>query len=292
VVVGVVVTSPVDVVATVVDVVVTVVDGGEALCCAHAVRRMRPANAMRTVLTVAVLLVAACGSDAPTMRVAAVPTITTSAAAPVATTTTTRPAPTTTRAPRPIQITAPGSQAIVVRAAEYGATSATLTAYSRTASGWKLAHGPWPAFVGREGIAPPGEKREGDGRTPSGTYGFDFMFGIDENPGVRLPYRVITGPNIVWVEDSNSPNYNRWVDSNTEDIGNQSDNMYKPPYRYGVVVAYNTVERTPGLGSGIFLHISTGKPTAGCVSLPVDRLLRVLRWLDPASTPVIVINAG
>ena len=58
--------------------------------------------------------------------------------------------------------------------------------------------------------------------------------------------------------------------------------MYQTPvYDYGAVIAYNTA-RTPGLGSAIFLHVSTGAPTAGCVSLPVERLLEVLRWLDPA----------
>ena len=229
------------------------------------------------------------------MRVAEVATITTAAPTTTSTTraaTTTTRHPTTTRAPRPVSIAAPGTQAILVTATDYGDTSATLTAYTRVASGWKTTFGPWPVFVGREGMAPPGEKREGDGRTPSGTYGFDFIFGIDENPGVKFPYRVITGPNIVWVEDPNSPNYNRWVDANSEDIGNQSDSMYKPPYRFGVVVAYNTVERTPGLGSAIFLHITTGRPTAGCVSLPVDRLLQILRWLDPAASPVIVMRVA
>ena len=284
------------VVVATVEVVVDVVGGGDDFSCEQPATMSSSPSAIRryTVITVLVLLSSACGREAPTMRVAAVPTIT----APSTTTATTRPAtttsraPTTTRVPRPIQIAAPGSQAIVVTAADYGDTSGTLTAYSRTASGWKVAHGPWPVFVGRNGIAPPGAKREGDGRTPSGTYGFDFAFGIDDNPGVKLPYRVITGPNIVWVEDPNSPNYNRWVDANNEDIGNQSDSMYKPPYRFGVVVAYNTAERTPGLGSAIFLHITTGRPTAGCVSLPVDRLLTVMRWLDPAANPVIKLSVA
>ena len=33
------------------------------------------------------------------------------------------------------------------------------------------------------GVAPAGQKREGDGRTPSGVYGFDFMFGVNADPG-------------------------------------------------------------------------------------------------------------
>jgi len=46
----------------------------------------------------------------------------------------------------------------------------------------------------------------------------------------------------------------------------------------------------PGRGSGIFLHASTGRPTLGCVSLPVPQLVAVLRWLRPASKPLIVIG--
>ena len=62
-----------------------------------------------------------------------------------------------------------------------------------------------------------------------------------------------------------------------------------PPYDYGAVIAYNTA-RTPGLGSAIFLHVGTGGPTAGCVSLPVAELLKVLRWLNPKDHPTIAIT--
>ncbi|MBA3654201.1 MAG: L,D-transpeptidase family protein [Actinobacteria bacterium] len=251
------------------------------------------------VATVSALaLLAACTTArSPRFDLSSVATVTTRS------TTSTTDAPTTTRAtrattttakPRPpatVQLPAVrGDQAIVVTAATYGATTATVTAYQRVHDGFRAVFGPWAAYVGRKGIAPPGEKREGDGRTPSGSYGIDFMFGTQSNPGVKFPFRYISGPNIVWVEDSNSPNYNRWVDTSTDDAGNQPDNMNKPPYRYGAVIAYNTAERTPGLGSGIFLHVTHDSPTAGCVALPVGNLLKILRWLDPAASPAFVIG--
>jgi L,D-peptidoglycan transpeptidase YkuD (ErfK/YbiS/YcfS/YnhG family) len=62
-------------------------------------------------------------------------------------------------------------------------------------------------------------------------------------------------------------------------------------YDYGAVIAYNTA-RTPGLGSGIFLHVNIGIATAGCVILPMGELLRVLRWLDPARSPRIKMGTG
>jgi L,D-peptidoglycan transpeptidase YkuD (ErfK/YbiS/YcfS/YnhG family) len=181
-------------------------------------------------------------------------------------------------------------QVITVATGGYGTSYATLTGFERDGSGWRQVFGPWSAYVGRNGVAPYGEKREGDGRTPSGVYGFDFMFGISADPGTQFPYRRITGTNIVWDDDSSSANYNRWVDTDTGDAGVSPEPMYNAPsYNYGAVIAYNTA-RTPGMGSAIFLHVSHGSSTAGCVALPTDQLLALLRWLDPARSPVIAIG--
>jgi L,D-peptidoglycan transpeptidase YkuD (ErfK/YbiS/YcfS/YnhG family) len=250
----------------------------------------------------AVVLLGACGANAPTVKTAAVPTVsaapTTTITAPAAASTAVHPrASTPAPRARPRTVTVPqlarahGNQAIVVTTKKYGDTTATVTAYTRTSDGWRTTFGPWPGYVGAKGIAPSGEKREGDGRTPTGTFGFDFMFGVKDNPGVKYEFRRITGPNIVWVENPDSRFYNQWVDSNEHPEEADEDNMYKPGvYDYGAVIGYNTKERTPGLGSGIFLHVSHDRPTAGCVSLTVDKLLKILRWLDPAASPVIVIG--
>jgi len=183
---------------------------------------------------------------------------------------------------------------IVVSASAYGRTDASLTAYDRTAGGWVRRFGPWTARIGRNGFAPAGAKREGDGRTPSGTYGFSFFFGLDANPGVRFPYRPVNGPSIVWDDDPASANYNEWIDTRLASAGVRPEPMDNAPvYDYGAVIAYN-VARTPGLGSAIFFHVSDGGSTAGCVSLPVQELLEVLRWLDPSVGPQIRmgVNAG
>ena len=46
----------------------------------------------------------------------------------------------------------------------------------------------------------------------------------------------------------------------------------------------------PGAGSAIFVHADTGAPTAGCVALPRGDLDRLLHWLSPASSPLIVMG--
>ena len=183
-------------------------------------------------------------------------------------------------------------QVIVVRASGYGRSFATFTAYDRTDSGSVLRFGPWTARIGRNGFAPPGEKREGDGRAPSGTYGFSFFFGIQPNPGVSFPYRRVTSRSIVWDDDPASANYNQWIDTRVDEAGKSPEPMYAPPYYdYGAVIAYNT-SRTPGLGSAIFLHVSNGTSTAGCVALPQSELLDVLHWLNPSLNPRIRMGVG
>jgi L,D-peptidoglycan transpeptidase YkuD (ErfK/YbiS/YcfS/YnhG family) len=183
-----------------------------------------------------------------------------------------------------------GSQLITVTAPSYGATYATLTVYRLSGGRWRRVLGPWTARIGRNGFAPPGRKREGDGRTPSGTFGFGFFFGVLPNPGVRFRYRQ-SRPYDFWDDDPASPRYNEWVDQRRADPGLHPEPMDVSGYDYGAVIAYNTA-RTPGLGSGIFLHVNIGTATAGCVTLPMGELLRVLRWLDPARSPRIRMGVG
>ena len=182
------------------------------------------------------------------------------------------------------------TQLITVTAASYGTTYATLRVYRLSRGKWVEVFGPWTARVGYNGVARPGAKREGDGRTPSGTYGFSFFFGVDPNPGVSFSYRHAY-PYDYWDDDPASPRYNEWVNTRTQNAGAYPEPMHQvPAYDYAAVIAYNTA-RVPGRGSAIFLHVGTGTATAGCVSLPTSELLAVLRWLRPADNPRITITA-
>jgi L,D-peptidoglycan transpeptidase YkuD (ErfK/YbiS/YcfS/YnhG family) len=184
----------------------------------------------------------------------------------------------------------PSGQLVTVIAASYGATQAELTAYQWAGGQWRRVFGPWVAWIGRNGMAPPGAKREGDGRTPSGTFGFGFFFGVDPDPGVHFPYRRVHASD-VWDDDPSSPLYNEWVDDRYANPGAEPEPMDVSAYDYGAVIGYNTA-RTPGLGSAIFLHLNIGMPTAGCVTLPAGELLEILRWLNPAASPRITMGVG
>ena len=180
-------------------------------------------------------------------------------------------------------------QLITVKAASYGTTYATLRVYQMSGGHWVQVAGPWTARVGYNGVAKPGAKREGDGKTPSGTYGLSFFFGVQPLTGVYFPYRIASKYDY-WDDDPASPRYNLWVDARTANPGRNPEPMHQvPAYNYAAVIAYNTA-RVPGLGSAIFLHVGTGGATAGCVSLPASQLVKVLRWLRPAANPRINIT--
>jgi L,D-peptidoglycan transpeptidase YkuD (ErfK/YbiS/YcfS/YnhG family) len=189
--------------------------------------------------------------------------------------------------------TGSATQLVTVASLRSSSTTGMLRAWEKRGECWTQVAGPWSAWLGQRGISE--QKREGDRTTPSGAFGFHrTMFGVAPNPGVRYPYRqVVCGD--WWVEDSRSPYYNQFRHvrcGSRPPFRITSEDMSRSPaaYRHLAVIAYNTDPIVPGRGSGIFLHVSTGRPTLGCVSLPLPQLLTILRWLRPAREPLIVIG--
>ena len=95
-----------------------------------------------------------------------------------------------------------------------------------------------------------------------------------------------------WDEDVRSPAYNtfRHVACGVQPpFGGASEALWRisPQYRYFAAIEYNARPVVRGRGSAMFLHVSTGHATNGCVSLPEARLVRLLRWLRPSAAPVI-----
>ena len=186
-------------------------------------------------------------------------------------------------------------QLITVVAARRRSTLGSLRLWRRNAVCWRPVAGPWPAWLGERGVS--ANKREGDRTTPAGAFGFlPTMYGIAPSPGVRYRWhRIVCGD--WWVEDPRSPWYNQFRHvpcGSKPPFRVTSEDMSRSPtaYRYLAVIAYNTSPVVPGRGSGIFLHVSTGRPTLGCISLPRPRLVALLRWLRPASAPLIVIGTN
>ncbi|WP_420329760.1 L,D-transpeptidase family protein [Mycolicibacterium aromaticivorans] len=180
------------------------------------------------------------------------------------------------------------SQWIVVGVPAANATTGTLTAFQRVGQDWKVVLGPTPAKVGELGVGAPAD---GVYRTPEGTFGFDQAFGRQPNPGTKMPYFQATDQDW-WDEDPKSPGYNTHVRSGGQPSA-IAENLYDsgPVYDYAVNITSNP-NRIPGKLAGIFLHVSDGDPTWGCVAIGRDEMRSILNWLDPAANPQITIGVG
>ncbi|HOG10580.1 MAG TPA: L,D-transpeptidase family protein [Smithella sp.] len=157
---------------------------------------------------------------------------------------------------------------------------------------WSAVSPPMDAVIGRNGFAPPGEKREGDGKTPSGIFPLVMAFGYADSANTKMLYRQIKEDDI-WVDDSEAADYNRWTkQSVTQSTSYERMKRDDDLYKYGIVIAYNTDPVVQGRGSAIFVHVWKDKsvPTAGCVAVSEENILRLLHWLDPAAAPLIIMG--
>ncbi|WP_344619214.1 L,D-transpeptidase family protein [Dactylosporangium salmoneum] len=179
------------------------------------------------------------------------------------------------------------AQVLMVVSDGPAATTAALQAYARDGYGWQRALPPMTTRLGSRGLS--ATKREGDRTTPAGVFGFGpTVYGIGADPGVRYTYHHLVAGDW-WNENSASPGYNTFAHGT--DPGGPSEALWRisPQYTHFAVVQYN-VPAVPGRGSGIFLHQAGAGATAGCVSLPAADLVTVLRWLEPAAFPRIVLS--
>jgi L,D-peptidoglycan transpeptidase YkuD (ErfK/YbiS/YcfS/YnhG family) len=111
------------------------------------------------------------------------------------------------------------------------------------------------------------------------------------NPKVPATYNVFQTAPVSW------RSYGRYV-----------ERLWKmgPQYNYVAVLDYNLPDGTitanargirrtdepadTRAGGGIFLHVSKGEPTAGCIAISESTMRRVMNWLDLERNPVIVIG--
>jgi L,D-peptidoglycan transpeptidase YkuD (ErfK/YbiS/YcfS/YnhG family) len=182
-------------------------------------------------------------------------------------------------------------QTVVVDREEAAPSGMAIRLFERGNDGWQPLGAVIPAVVGRNGLAPVGEKREEDGRTPSGVFALERGFGY-EPFATKMPY-IVLAPEMIWIDDARSDRYNTLAEKRggeglSYEIMRRADDLYK----YGIVVEYNTRAIVQGAGSAIFFHIwrSPATPTEGCIAATEPDIARMLRWLDPAQHPLAVIG--
>ena len=203
-------------------------------------------------------------------------------------------------------VPAESRQMVLSVSAGWDATRALLQAWERPSNDvpWAPVGAPIEASLGRTGLAwgrgllPAGlagpGKREGDGKSPAGVFDLRLVTGYAKAPppGTRMPYRQATAT-LRCVDDVRSPHYNQLTDEvrSKKDWSSAEDMRRRDElYRLVVWVGHNDAPAVPGGGSCIFLHLRAGPEatTSGCTAFEPEPMERLLRWLDPASRPVLV----
>jgi L,D-peptidoglycan transpeptidase YkuD (ErfK/YbiS/YcfS/YnhG family) len=183
-----------------------------------------------------------------------------------------------------------GSQVIVVHPTGKLSDQATLSAWQKQGNSWHRLFF-ISAVIGKNGLAVAGDKKEGDGKTPSGIYPLGPAFGYASSINTGLDYRQVTD-NDFWVDDPQSVQYNQLVSgipaARSFERMKRSDNLYQ----YGVIIGYNRQPVIRAAGSAIFMHVwrRYDHPTAGCVAVSQRYLRKILRWLNKQYQPVIILE--
>ncbi len=173
------------------------------------------------------------------------------------------------------QIPAASRQVVAVYGEGKDDADATIVLYSKSGSHWKKTRS-WQGHNGKKGWTT--DHREGDKRSPVGVFTLTDAGGVLADPGAKLPYSQAAA--------FQAPHY--WAKSHWHD------------FDYVIAIDYNRVKGTSPIdptrpegqskGGGIWLHMDHGSGTSACVSLSKSGMEYLLRTLDPAAHPVIVMG--
>ena len=140
--------------------------------------------------------------------------------------------------------------------------------------------------LGRSGVVGKGQKREGDGASPAGTWPMRRVFYRPdrvERPQTALPcvpLHVRDG----WCDAPDHPLYNRPV---TLPFPARHEELWREDHVYDLIVelGYNDDPVVPGFGSAIFLHLARNdyRGTEGCIALAKEHMLAVLSLSGPGT---------
>lgn len=132
------------------------------------------------------------------------------------------------------------------------------------------------AYVGKNGI---NKKKEGDKKTPTGTYSFTKAFGIKKNPGSKMKYIKL---NRYYYWSGDRKYYNRLIDIRKVKASRAGEHLIecKPYYNYALALDYNK-KCVYKKGSAIFLHCTgRNKYTGGCVAVKEKYMKKIMKTVD------------
>ena len=168
-------------------------------------------------------------------------------------------------------------------------TEADVSVYKQEKDGkWSDQGLDTRGFIGKNGMSD--DVTEGSRKTPIGLFEVGDAFYIDDKPETGLDsFRITEGT--YWINDPDSAYYNKKMTGTDKKDWKSAEDMFRiyPAYKYGFVIEYNTKKVIPGKGSAIFFHIDFG-PTAGCVGVSEEMMVRYLGCLDKAENPCILLQ--
>ena len=171
------------------------------------------------------------------------------------------------------------------------ADKAIVIALEKVNKKWKIKLGPVQASIGRTGFALPGEKIEGDGKSPTGIFDLGQLYTYEASVKTSLPF-IQTNSEDKWIDDPNHENYNSHIRGNTTAKSFEHLKLSSIDYKYCMVIEYNTHPVVKGKGSAIFFHLADANysPTAGCVAIKESDMDQILLWLDPNKQKAILMG--
>jgi L,D-peptidoglycan transpeptidase YkuD (ErfK/YbiS/YcfS/YnhG family) len=175
------------------------------------------------------------------------------------------------------RIPATTEQVVLVTGRSADSPLSTLALYERTDDGWEQTAS-WAAHNALKGWSD--HHMAGDLRSPIGVYSLTDAGGLLKDPGTKLTYDHGRG----------------FVSPGTGFEGEPLAGSFD----YVIAINYNRQPGTSPLdwtrplgasrGGGIWIHVDHGGPTHGCVSIAEDHMKELLRTLDPARHPVVVMG--
>ncbi|MEW1647899.1 MULTISPECIES: L,D-transpeptidase family protein [unclassified Streptomyces] len=175
------------------------------------------------------------------------------------------------------RIPAGTEQVVLVTGRDANSPRSTLALYERTDDGWAETVS-WAAHNALRGWSD--HHMGGDLRSPVGVYSLTDAGGLLKDPGTKLTYDQGRG----------------FVSPGTGFEGEPLAGSFD----YVIAINYNRKPGTSPLdwtrplgssrGGGIWIHVDHGGPTHGCVSIAEDHMKELLRTLDPARHPVVVMG--
>lgn len=158
-----------------------------------------------------------------------------------------------------------------------------------TPMGLRMGRDTLPCTIGRNGIS--AHKQEGDQKTPSGEHRIVGMLYRPDRIAKPRDWAVPIGAFDLWSDDPNDPDYNMMVRV-PYNASHEKLRRADPMYDLVLLTDWNWPYAVKNRGSAIFIHQwrRPGYPTAGCIAVSRENLMRIAQFISFGSKLIVPNN--